>query len=419
MLLLGLLTLASAPPDPGIHSSWSWRFGGEARERYESSDNPVFGLDSPTQNDYLLQRLMLNADLRYAQKFRVFAELVSGLTAGWSGPPSPLQDDSLDLLQGFVEFSQPAGQGKATVSAGRQEMHLGSSRLVSTRESPNIRRAFDGVKASWSDDSRRVDAFYMRPVLPETGSFNDRSTSAQSLWGVYASFPVRGVSGLSLDTYYLGFDKQVAKYSQGIGHELRHSIGVRAFGERAEFDWNLEAVWQWGSFASDNIRAWTASADIGYTFEDVRFRPRLGLKADAISGDDNLADHTLETFNPLFPKLPYFSEANLATPANLLDLQPSLQLSLPHAVELHWSWNPLWKFARADAFYAPPLQPVAGTARTPHRDVGWQMSGTIEWHASHSVALGGTYVGYSPGSVTEDAGGRSGSFLAAWVQVTF
>lgn len=423
MLLLGVLTLLSpalSDPQAVEHDpAWSAQFAGELRERYESSNDPVFGLDSPAQNDYLLQRAVLSADLRHAQDFRFFVELASGLTSGWSGAAPPVQNDELDLLQGFAEFSWPTTRGRITLRAGREEMRLGSSRLVSVRESPNMRRAFDGFRARWSDDGKSVDAFVMRPVFPERGTFDDQSSSAQSLWGLYATFTVRGVQGLSLDAYYLGFSKDDADFSQGFGRERRHSVGVRAFGKRGSYDWNLEAVWQWGSFGAGNIRAWTVSVDVGYTLEALRFRPRFGLKADAISGDDDLDDDTLETFNPLFPRLPYFSEANLATPANLLDFQPNLQLSLSETVQLSVSWNPLWKFAREDAFYTPPLQPVDNTEFTSTRHIGSQVSASIEWHVSDSFDIGGTYVGFSPGSVTEGAGGRSGSFLAVWLQFAF
>src|SRR6185369_10088237 len=101
----------------------------------------------------------------------------------------------------------------------------------------------------------------------------------------------------------------------------------RAFGKRKSWDWNIEGAWQWGSFAPAQIRAWTISIDAGFEFTRLPLIPRLGLKADAISGDGNMEDLRLKTFNPLYPKLPYFSEANLATPANLLDFQPNLRLS--------------------------------------------------------------------------------------------
>ena len=59
-----------------------------------------------------------------------------------------------------------------------------------------------------------------------------------------------------------------------------------------------------------------------------------------------------------FSAVPNFSEANLAAPANLLDVQPSVTLSLTDHLSCSFSWNALGKCAEADAFYAPPLSGV-------------------------------------------------------------
>lgn len=368
---------AVAQPDEGAsEQTWSFDIGGKLRERFESANNPVFGLSPPTQSDYLLHRAILSGEAQRGNDLRMFIEVTSGLTSGWDGSPQPTQDDPLDVLQAFAEKSLPLSSGHLFVRAGRQELTFGSARLVSVRDGPNIRRAFDGVRASWTrGEDRSVTAFFVRPVSPEDGAFDDRSSSDQRFWGLYATWPAPGFEGLGIDTYYLGLDRADAVFAQGEARELRHTIGVRAFGERAMWDWNIEAAWQWGSFGDANIRAWTVSVDAGFELAALPLTPRIGLKLDAISGDRNLHDRRLGTFNPLFPKLPYFSDANLATPANLLDAQPNVRLSLTDRLSATVSWDVLWKHEAADAFYAPPLSPVDGTSLTQSREIGWQASG--------------------------------------------
>ena len=405
----------SAADEPG----WSVSYGGELRERFESSDHPLFGLSAPAHNDYLLNRLYLSADLQDGRRFRLRVEGVSATTSGWQGTPPPTQEDPADVLQAFAEGTFEANGGQLQLRAGRQELKLGSSRLVSVRESPNVRRAFDGVRATWSVGSRRLDAFFVRPVSPESGNFDDQSSSAQQFWGLYATTDVPALGDLAVDAYYLGLGRQDALFALGRENELRHTIGARLFGNLERFDLNLEGAWQWGSFGSDRIRAWTLSADIGYSLQSLPGSPRFGLKADAISGDRDSGDRTLGTFNPLFPRLPYFSEANIATPANLLDVQPSLSITLPHDVTATLSWNGLWKYAKADAFYAPPLTPVPGTIATATSYIGDQVSVLAEWQANAHLNLAASYVYFEPGAFVREAGGRSGSFGAAWAQFRF
>lgn len=400
--------------------SWSASFGGELRERFESSRYPAFGFSELERNAYFLHRAMMFGALRHAEDLHAFVEVVSGFTAGWSGSPPPTQDDALDVLQAYIEPSFGAANGRVSLRVGRQALAFGASRLVSVRESPNIRRAFDGVRAIWTQgEQHSVTAFFVRPVFPGRGVFDDSSSAAQRLWGAYATLPASAVKGLSLDTYYLALEREEVTFAVGIARERRHTAGARAFGARAGWDWDVEGAWQWGSFGQSSIRAWTLSIEVGFEHASLPLSPRVGLKANAISGDRNPQDRVLGTFNPLFPKLPYFSEANLATPANLLDVQPNVRFEFTHGLFMRVGWDGLWKHASADAFYSPPLAPVDGTTRTSARYIGWQASSSIEWQATAQIEFAAVYVSFEPGSVTRRSGGRSGSFFGAWMQWTF
>ena len=77
------------------------------------------------------------------------------------------------------------------------------------------------------------------------------------------------------------------------------------------------------------------------------------------------------------------------------------------------------RFSIADAFYAPPLTPVDGTAQTQTRHIGWQASTLFEWRITAQLELAGTYVRFEPHSVARQAGGRDGKFFGAWVQWAF
>ncbi|QHI99627.1 alginate export family protein [Xylophilus rhododendri] len=394
--------------------------GGDFREVYESSRHPVFGLDRPSQDDRFLHRLQLHSDIRFGTTSRAYVELVSGRTSGWGGAPAGTQDDSLDILQAFAETRFTPGGQPLDLRAGRQELSFGSSRLVSVREGPNVRRSFDGVRGTWTlAGPMRADVFAVRPVAPRVGSFNDRSSDAEAFWGAYLADIPTALSGMRADIYYLGLNRANAGFADGRAQERRHTVGARLFGKTGAADWNFEGAWQFGRFGTADIRAWTLSSDSGYTAAALPLRPRFGLKADAISGDRRAGDGRLGTFNALYPKLPYFSEANVAAPANLLDLQPNITVSPRSDLQFNLGWNGLWKQARADAFYAPPLVAVAGTAGLGSRYIGqqWVVSGS--WAATKRVAVGANYVHFQPGAALRGVGGRAGDFLNLTVHVKF
>ncbi len=172
--------------------SWYLTLGGEIRERYEYYHNNLWGRGPQDQDGYLLQRYMVHADAHFGDYFRVFAQFKSGLEDGRDGGPRPTDRDDFDLHQAFFDVRLPwTDTDSLTLRAGRQELAYGSSRLVSFREEPNVRRSFDGVKAIFKVNGWQVDLFAVKPVQTKIGVFDDSPDPEQKFWGIYAVTPVR------------------------------------------------------------------------------------------------------------------------------------------------------------------------------------------------------------------------------------
>jgi hypothetical protein len=134
--------------------------GAEIRETFERFHNTNFGLSPDDQGGYLLQRYLFHVDLHAGQRFRFFGELNSSLEDGRTGGPRPLDEDKLDLHQGFVDFVvlKPRENASLTLRIGRQEMAFGSGRMVDLREGPNVPLSFDGLRLSWNSPAVQVIA---------------------------------------------------------------------------------------------------------------------------------------------------------------------------------------------------------------------------------------------------------------------
>lgn len=160
----------------------------------------------------------------------------------------------------------------------------------------------------------------------------------------------------------------------------------------------MEGVYQFGRFGPGSISAWTVATEAGFTFEAAALKPRLGLKADIASGNGDLDDDTLGTFNALYPKQPYFSQANLATPANIADIHPSFEFELLPDLTLGLG-----------AIF------TGGSARY----IGTQMVADTEWQVWPQLTLGLHYVHFQRGGVVRQAGGYDVNFLAGSAALTF
>jgi hypothetical protein len=287
--------------------------------------------------------------------------------------------------------------------------------LVSIREGPNVRLAFDGVRLIDHIGPWELDGFAVVPVQVRPGIFDDRPERGQWFWGIYATGPVVAEQ-FGLDFYYLGRFRDDATFEQGTDRELRHTMGARFWGKPAGFDYNVELAYQFGSFGAGKIAAWMAASDVGYTFDAVPTRPRLGIQMNAISGDSNPHSPDLQTFNPLFPRGAYFSQANLIGPMNLVDVHPAATLKPIEGLEITLDWDFFWRESLADGLYQSNTALQVSGAGNPERYIGSQGAVLVQWQATRHAAFNATYSHFFSGPFFRVAGlPNDVDFVGLWI----
>jgi hypothetical protein len=388
--------------------------GADIRERFEYIHNQDWG--RAPSDGYALSRLMVHGDLHLGWHVRVFVQLAGAFVAGRAGGPRPVDEDQLDVHQAFVDVSMDiATLGRFTLRVGRQELDYPSARLVAVRDGANVRLSFDGVRAIQRIGAWHVDALALAPVETARGVFDDGPEPGQRLWGIYSSGPVVP-ERLALDVYYLGLLRDHAEFDQGTARELRHTLGARFSGTVANIDHNTELVFQFGSFGAGDIRAWTVASDTGYTFTSRPWRPRIGGQANVTSGDNDRDDVDLQTFDPLFPRAAYFSEANLIGPLNHIDVHPTLGLEPTERVAITLAWDIFWRYSLADGLYRMSGAPQVTVADNPERFVGSEGSVLVEWNVARGTAMFATYTHFFAGPFLRRAGlDHDVDFVAGWL----
>ena len=192
-----------------------------------------------------------------------------------------------DLHQVFFELRQPVRQNdRLALVAGRQEIEIGSSRLISASPGLNVKRSFDGVALSyrtpsWTPRRRRRH----RSSTCGSGIFDDRRDGEQLFWGVAAGRSGPALERSEMGVYYLGIDRDQSFYAQAQGPELRHTVGGKWNGAGPRLDLNYDVLFQWGRFAGAPIRAWAFATETGFRFPSAPWSPRLSVRTDLASGD--------------------------------------------------------------------------------------------------------------------------------------
>jgi hypothetical protein len=401
---------------------WFATFGGEAREVWEQIGNDNWG-QSPIMNGYLNERYMLYADLHYGPHFRTFVELKSGINSWRAGGPRPIDEKRLDFQVGFLDVGGATPWGSVHVRSGRQELEYGSGRLVDVREGPNVRLSFDGFLLLTKVHSWLVDGLAMRPDEDKAGFFDNTPDHTVGFWGAYATRPMP--DKMRLDLYYLGQDRKDGAFERGTAHEVRESIGGRVSrpvaSEHPGWDFDDEALWQFGSFGTADIRAWTVATETGYRIPTIPLKPRFSAKADISSGD-HPATNTLGTFNPLYPKGNYFGV--LATtgpgPINFIDFHPHVEASATQDVSLSFDWIFQWRQSLDDGVYAVPGFLIRAADGSRARFVGNRPGTEIRWQANRHMWFQGDYgILYAGSFLKETQPGRNLNYWALWAGYKF
>ncbi|MEY2602641.1 MAG: hypothetical protein QOH31_399 [Verrucomicrobiota bacterium] len=410
--------------------------GGDLREQFEFIENDNFGLGSVNNHGYWLQRLMLYSDWHFGPFFRAFVQLKSSLEEGREPGPRPTDRKRLDFNQAFVDFSYPrtilpADQAYLTLRLGRQEIDFGDERLLAVREGPNTRQSFDGARLILNSSKGRADVFALRVDPDETGYFdNDPSWSHETVWGIYSTFPLTTKStaatlnNISLDLFYIGFQHGGAQFNQGVGDELRHSIGGRLW--RAHhingLDFNLFGVYQFGSFGGEQISAFSAAIDAGYKLFNLPWAPRIAGSLQISSGDSSLHRSRLETFNAMFPAGYYYGGSldEQIGPANAIILTPELDLHPTATLGIYLKTLFVWREDTADGLYNIPGGLVLSGSTNSRRYVGASPQVLITQQLSRHLAVSLNYYHFSRGGfLTSQAGTKDVDYFSTWMSYTF
>jgi hypothetical protein len=380
-------------------------FGLEYRTEYEYYDNWMFGAGPQDHNGYVLSRVMPHFGLHAGSDFRLFSEFKFDYVAGRVGGPRPGADQAPgDVHQTFVEIGPHVSREHgSSLRLGRQEVVLGSGRLFDNNEGLNVKLSFDGVRWITQTSHLRWDIFALKPVEDNsTAFFADHPNAQQTTWGTYLTVPAPVLSRGMADLYYLGLATKTASYNRGSATELRHTVGIRAFRPPSKgLDYNWEANYQWGSFGSDSIAAWSLSMETGYTLDQFRFQPRPMLRADVYSGDRNPAGNTLGTFNSYFPRGAYFTPKVIPFlgPQNLMDFHPMMQFQLRQNITGEVSWDWYWRESVHDGVYAFGsgilMDPASSSGA---RYLGAQGDMEIRWSPARHFIAAFNLAGFQPGS---------------------
>ncbi|MDB6134370.1 MAG: hypothetical protein JWM59_2613 [Verrucomicrobiales bacterium] len=436
----GLLNDALRQASPAFSE---WDIGGQIRLRYEVKEDAgsfpqqdFISGDVLNDNDYWLFREKFHVGWQPESWLKFYVEARGSQTASDVRPGDP-ERDVVDLHQAWIQLGDPK-LFPLTLKIGRQEMTYGDQRFIGLGDWGNIPRSFDAVNLRISlSEKSWIDLFTGRVVIGRDDYFNV-SNDYDQFSGLYASSQEL-LAGVETQAFFLarnvgeGSPNAVTAGLGGPGERDVYTYGTRlkslpgAFGN---WDFVFEGAGQFGDIGTAtgnlDLRSFALTGTAGYTFKDMRAKPRLAVGYDYASGDDDATDGRQGTFEPLFGTnhslyglMDLVGLRNLSSPRVSLTLKPMEKLSV--SVD----YLAFWLADTADSFY-----PESGAARSRngygrHADYGSFVGSELDVVAKYAFTpWADLQVGYGhffPGDYIKDSinsvPANAGTTGADWVYV--
>jgi len=326
--------------------------GGELREQFQLFKNLNFGDVPPGYPDInpkqLNHRLMVHANIELGSHYRLFVQLNNTLRYLNHNPVVPeIEENQLSLHQAFAELRL----NHWNFRLGRQEIFYGNHRLITVREGPNTRQAFDGLVIKRKNKNGAVDFFVLSKVISRKFVFDDQSFK-EGLIGLYGTQYFYNRK-MGLDYFAVNFQSKMRKYNYIAGSESRQTYGLRLFSNFKKMNFEFEGSYQSGKFGGLRIDAFSILADMNVTVFPSK-NGNVGLAVNTASGDKNNTDERLNTYNLLFAKPAY----GLAIPigsTNIVSIYPYIKINPVQKMNLLAQVFFLARYSDQDGTYSPGM----------------------------------------------------------------
>lgn len=297
------------------------RVRGEIRENNRDFDSSTH---DDNDDSWLLNRFRFGLAVKPVSWFKLYGQTQDSREAfsdraNIPGVRGAEGDDIFDLRQAYVAIGD-VKKFPLLLTAGRQAITYGDSRLVADSRWGNFGRTFDAVRLRFEEPHFWIEPFFARPLQIKRHDFNDND-AADNFGGFYSSTDL--VPKQTTDFYVFYRDKEDNQPDldptnrvdpQGtwnVPAARFATIGARVKSKPDAWngwDYTAEAAYQTGDLYQSttdsqrfDLSAFAAHVSGGYTAKQFSWKPRFGLEYDYASGDSNPNDNDSESFQNLFP----------------------------------------------------------------------------------------------------------------------
>jgi hypothetical protein len=384
-------------------------FTGSVRVRLESTQGANFTVTNA--NAYTLTRARFGVAFQPLPWLRLFGEAADARAEFYKTSPSTSVSDPFDLRQAYIEGGTLDGNGfRARI--GRQEMTIGSGRLLATGDWSNDFKTYDAGRGSLTSDFMNLDLVYGSPVQLDNTRF-DRHKAGEHFYVAYATFKTI-LPGGSLEPYFMaktqdGTDDVKSKDGH-LGSADTLYAGARIIGKLpGRFDYTAEGVREVGHYSHDVVDAWGYSAGGGWLVNRSVWKPHISSDFTWASGDDGKKDGFHEAFDGLYGlNQPLNSMTGQISWKNIQDWRAGVDFVPVKKLTLKVDYRDYWLATVADGLYNPAGTRTVFDAKATSNHVGEGVDAQAIFKLNPKTTIGVGFGNLRPGAYLKQAGKTTG-----------
>lgn len=252
-----------------------------------------------------------------------------------------------EMIQGFGELYFKNALGKDDlgnnrpfmIRYGRMAFEFLDRRLIGQNLWRNTTNNFLGFRAALGQEQNdwQLDLLALRPIIrlidqPDKAD-NDRQFGAAI--GHYRKWS----EIITIEPYYMAL-----RQDKAIGYRMIHSPGLRLYGRIYDTGWNYDvtATYQFGDEGNLKHKAYMITAEAGYRFRDLAWKPRVSLFYGYASGDKNPDDAENNRFERFYGFArpwsadDYVIPENISAPKIKVEFEPAKGLRADAGYSFYW-----------------------------------------------------------------------------------
>jgi hypothetical protein len=396
---------------PAANGVWNYfkrtvKLSGSIRVRWEGPEGSNFTI-TPSDS-YSLSRIRFGMAFQPTSWLRMFGELQDSRAEWYKSNPNNTMSDPWDFRQGYVEVGKIEGNG-FKFRGGRQDLFIGSGRLLTTGDWSNVSKVYDVGRAFLTTDAVKLDVVAGTVILADPTRM-DRPKPGEHLYAAYSSFG-KLIPHASLEPYMMAKTVLDVKGKNGkLGNADIVYGGARFLGTLpGGLDYNAEAVREGGEYAADVMKAFGYVTGAGWTAAKAPWTPHLISEYLYGSGDDNRKDGHHQQFDYLYgAQQPIVSLNGQFAWRNIEDLKLGGEVHPLKQLTVSLFYKDYWLATVQDGLWSGAGVKTVFDAKATSNHVGEGLENMFTVKVTPKTTVGAGVGTLTPGAYLKQAGKTTG-----------